>query len=317
MVKERAREGMPGRGSPGWVHHGLGVGEDCHDRRMSNETDEVVLTDQRRCPHGVPSWVDVTQTDPAAASEFYSGLFGWELTDVLPSDAAGGYLVATLDGHDAAAVAPADDAAETRWRTYVACDDADATASAVAEAGGTVLIAPEDAGPGGRTATCADPQGAVFHLWQARRRLGAQVANQPGAWNFSILHSPDPGAVLPFYAAVFGWAVDPELGAGMIRLPGYGDHLAATVDPHIHERQQFAPPGFADVVAGLTQDADPDQAGWQVTFTVADRDDIVAAAKRLGATVLSTADTEWTREAVVRDPQGATLTLSQFAPPEW
>ena len=54
-----------------------------------------------------------------------------------------------------------------------------------------------------------------------------------------------------------------------------------------------------------------------MTFTVADRDDIVAAAKRLGATVLSTADTEWTREAVVRDPQGATLTLSQFAPPEW
>ena len=284
---------------------------------MSNETDEVVLTDQRRYPHGVPSWVDVIQTDPAAASKFYSGLFGWELTEVMPSDAAGGYLVATLDGHDAAGVAPADDAAETRWRTYVACDDADATASAVAEAGGAVLVAPEDAGPGGRTATCADPQGAVFHLWQARRRLGAQVANQPGAWNFSILHSPDPGAVLPFYAAVYGWAVDPELGAGMIRLPGYGDHLAATVDPHIHERQQFAPPGFADVVAGLTQDADPDQAGWQVTFTVADRDDIAAAAERLGATVLSTADTEWTREAVVRDPQGATLTLSQFAPPEW
>ena len=179
----------------------------------------------------------------------------------MPSDAPGAYLVATLDGHDAAAVAPADDAAETTWRTYVACDDADATASAVAEAGGTVLIAPEDAGPGGRTATCADPQGAVFHLWQARRRLGAQVANQPGAWNFSILHTPDPGAVLPFYAAVFGWAVDPELGAGMIRLPGYGDHLAATVDPHIHERQQFAPPGFADVVAGVTEDADPDQAG--------------------------------------------------------
>ena len=148
----------------------------------------------------------------------------------MPSDAPGAYLVATLDGHDAAALATADDAGETRWRTYVACDDADATASAVAEAGGAVLVAPADAGPGGRTATCADPQGAVFHLWQARHRLGAQVANLPGAWNFSILHTPDPGAVLPFYAAVFGWAVDPELGAGMIRVPGYGDHLAATVD---------------------------------------------------------------------------------------
>jgi predicted enzyme related to lactoylglutathione lyase len=157
----------------------------------------------------------------------------------------------------------------------------------------------------------------VFHLWQARRRLGAQVANQPGAWNFSILHTADPGAVLPFYSAVFGWAVDPELGAGMIRVPGYGDHLAATVDPHIHERQQFAPPGFADVVAGVAPDADPARAGWQVTFTVADRDASVATAERLGATVLSSADTEWTREAEIRDPQGAILTVSQFAPQEW
>jgi hypothetical protein len=283
---------------------------------MSKDTDDVVLTDHRRYPHGVPSWVDVTQTDLAAARAFYGELFGWELTDAMPSDAAGAYLVATLDGHDAAAVAPAD-GSDAAWRTYVACDDADTTASAVSDAGGTVLVAPADAGPGGRTATCSDPQGAVFHLWQARRRLGAQIANAPGAWNFSILHSTDPAAVLPFYASVFGWAVDPELGAGMIRVPGYGDHLAATVDPHIHQRQEFAPPGFADVVAGVSLDADAGQAGWQVTFTVADRDESVSTAQRLGATVLSSADTEWTRDAIVRDPQGATLTLSQFTPPEW
>ena len=178
-----------------------------------------------------------------------------------------------------------------------------------------MLVAPEDAGPGGRTATCSDPQGAVFHLWQARRRLGAQVANSPGAWNFSILHTADPDAVLPFYASLFGWAVDPELGAGMIRVPGYGDHLAATVDPHIHERQESVPPGFADVVAGFAP-AEAGQVGWQVTFTVADRDESASTAQRLGATVVSSADTEWTRDAVIRDPQGATLTLSQFAPSE-
>src|SRR4051812_48054722 len=53
-------------------HPGWGVGEVCHDRCMSSETDDVVvLTDQRRYPHGVPSWVDVTQTDLDAAREFY------------------------------------------------------------------------------------------------------------------------------------------------------------------------------------------------------------------------------------------------------
>ena len=278
---------------------------------------DVIVSDQRHYPHGVPSWVDVTQRDLEEATRFYGRLFGWQLTDATSSVATDAYLIATLDGHDVAAVAPVEGAGTVAWRTYVACDDVDATAAAVTASGGSVVAAPRDVGPAGRDATCADPQGAVFRLWQARRRLGAQIANSPGAWNFSILHSAATAAVLPFYAEVFGWAVDPQLGAGMVRLPGYGDHLAATVDPHIHKRQAFAPPGFADVVAGMVEDADPDQAGWQVMFSVADRDESAATAERMGATVLSSSENEWTREAVIRDPQGATLTLSQFAPAEW
>ena len=27
--------------------------------------------------HGVPSWVDLGTSDPAAAAAFYGGLFGW------------------------------------------------------------------------------------------------------------------------------------------------------------------------------------------------------------------------------------------------
>jgi predicted enzyme related to lactoylglutathione lyase len=281
---------------------------------MADDLDALV-TDQRHYPQGVPCWVDVTQRDVDAASVFYGGLFGWTFTDAMPPGAPGRYVIATLDGHDVAAIAPTD--SEALWRTYIACDDADTTATAIKQAGGSVVVPPEDAGPGGRSATCADPARSVFHLWQARRRLGAQVANSPGSWNFSILHTATPGAVLPFYAAIFGWAVDPELGAGMVRLPGYGDQLAATVDPHIYERQAFAPPGFADVVAGVQEDSDASQAGWQVTFTVADRDESVATAERLGAAVLAVTDTPWTREGVVRDPQGARLTLSQFAPPDY
>jgi uncharacterized protein len=41
----------------------------------------------------------------------------------------------------------------------------------------------------------------------------------------------------------------------------------------------------------------------------------VPSAKRLGATVLSSEDSDWTRHAVIRDPQGAELTLSLFTPP--
>jgi predicted enzyme related to lactoylglutathione lyase len=270
----------------------------------------VIVNDQRRYPHGVPCWVDTEQADLPAAQAFYAALFGWEFANAMPPEAPGAYLIATLDGHDVAGIGPGTGPAS--WNTYVACDDADATAADVTDRGGAVLSAPADAGPGGRAATCQDPEGAPFRLWQARRRLGAQLVNVPGTWNFSDLHTPDPSRALQFYAAVFGWAADAVSGAGMIRLPGYGEHLAATIDPHIYQRQAHAPAGFADVVAGLVTDPSP---GWSIRFTVADRDASVEIAERQGATVLSSADTMWTREATLRDPQGAELTVSQFAPP--
>ena len=162
-------------------------------------------------------------------------------------------------------------------------------------------------------AICTDPGGGEFRLWQARRRLGAQVVNEPNSWNFSDLRTLDRVRDLNFYAAVFGWEVDPDQGAGMIRLPGYGAHLAATVDPQIHERQAFAPPGFADVVAGIEDVTEAP--GWHVRFTVADRDASAAVVESAGGQVVSTEETPWTREALVRDPQGAEFRLSQFAPP--
>ncbi|HEX6057064.1 MAG TPA: VOC family protein, partial [Intrasporangium sp.] len=103
--------------------------------------------------------------------------------------------------------------------------------------------------------------------------------------------------------------------ATMIRQPGYGDHLAATSDPGIRERQSgdSVPPGFADAFGWLVV-AGEERPHWQVTFTVADRDDAAAVAERLGATVLSSTDTDWTRDAQLRDPQGAVFTVSQYSP---
>ena len=54
---------------------------------------------------------------------------------------------------------------------------------------------------------------------------------------------------------------------------------------------------------------------WHVSFTVADRDATAALASEHGGVVLATNETGWTRTATIRDPQGAVLTASQFAPP--
>jgi uncharacterized protein len=268
----------------------------------------------RTYPAGVTSRIDVEHSDVDAAADFYSRLFGWSCSEVTPPGADVRYLVASLDGLDVAGLGGPVDGAGA-WSSYVAVDDVAAVAARVSAAGGQVVSGPDDVGPAGRSAACADPAGAPFRLWQAGRRLGAQITNSPGTWNFSNLHTRDLSGATDFYTDVFGWVFDDQGFATMIRVPGYGRHLADTVDPGIFERQATAPPGFADAIGWLNAVSDDEEPHWHVSFTVADRDVTAAAAERLGGTVLASEDTEWTRTAEVCDPQGAVFTASQFAPP--
>jgi uncharacterized protein len=277
------------------------------------------MAEARTYPTGVTSWIDVEVDDLETAKAFYGGLFGWTFDQATPPGTPVSYVIAQLDGQDVGGLSgPAEPAGTPHgaWNTYVAVDDIDAAAASVEAAGGSVTSPPQAAGEGGWSAVCADPAGVEFRLWQAKNRLGAQVANVPGAWNFSDLHAADPADSARFYTEVFGW-VFADLGfATMIQVPGYGDYLAATVDPHIHERQATAPPGFADVIGGVAQAHDDVAAGWRVTFTVADRDESAALAESLGGHVVRREENDWTRTAVIVDPQGAEFTASQFTPPE-
>ena len=273
------------------------------------------MPELRTYPEGVPSWIDLEQPDLDAALAFYAGLFGWTYDEVTPPGSPTRSVIAHLDGGAVAGLGDTVGGAAPGWSTYVAVDDVAEVARRVRAAGGEVRQGPVEVGSAGWSAECADPEGVPFRLWQAAGRLGAQVVNSPGAWNFSDLHTS--AAPTAFYADVFGWVFD-DVGFGsMIRRPGYGDHLAATIDPGIHERQASVstPPGFADAVGWLVVAEREEAPHWHVTFTVADRDATAEAAGRLGATVVRRDDTEWTRDAVIRDPQGAVFTASQFTPP--
>jgi uncharacterized protein len=282
------------------------------------------MAEQRTYPEGVPAWIDVELPDLDAAQAFYAGLFGWDFRDAAPPEGSARSLVAQVDGQAVAGltgvsdgVRADQDAAPPAWNTYIAVDDIDDVAHRVEAAGGRVLTGPSAAGTDGRYVACTDPSGVPFRLWRAGARPGAQLVNAPGAWNFSDLHATDPAVSAAFYASVFDWSFN-DVGYGsMIRRPGYGDHLAATVDPEIHARQAAvnAPPGFADAIGWLLP-ADSDRAPhWHVTFTVEDRDAAATAAERLGGAVLSRSDTAWTRTALLADPHGARFTTSQFTPP--
>jgi uncharacterized protein len=272
----------------------------------------------RTYPEGITCWVDVEEADVEEAARFYGVLFGWTF---LESESKLRYLIARLDGRDAAGIgrlnSPDVSAARSpAWNTYISVHDIEQAAARIVAAGGRITEPPSTLDEAALTASCVDREGIPFRLWQATRRPGAQAANIPGAWNFSDLHTSDPDGAMGFYTQVFGWKFDDIGFATMIRQPGYGDHLAATSDPGIHERQSGdqVPPGFADAFGWLATTPEAQQPHWHVTFTVADRDDSAEAAEQLGASVLSTTDSDWTRDAQIRDPQGAIFTLSQYAP---
>ena len=269
---------------------------------------------------GVPCWVDTNQPDPGAAAAFYSGLFGWEVEDVMPAGSEVRYYIGRIRGGDVAGIGPIPEGAPSTalWNTYIAVTSADDTAAKVKAAGGKVLMEPADVMEAGRAAVFSDPEGAVFCVWQANQHQGARIVNEPGSVNFNGLNTRNPDAAKTFYGAVFGWRTLALDGAEMWTLPGYGDHLELN-DPGLRERTAaMGVPGFEDVVASLNPLASdqPDvPAHWSVTFATADADATARKAAELGGTVLAPPfDAPWVRITVIADPQGATFIANQFVP---
>jgi predicted enzyme related to lactoylglutathione lyase len=161
--------------------------------------------------HGVPSWVDLSTSDLAGALDFYGALLDWESEEGPPE--AGGYRVMHLRGRTVAGIGPQmNPDAPTAWATYVNVDSADAAAERVEANGGRTLMAPMDVMGQGHLAVFADPQGAVFGVWQPGAHKGAQLVNEPGAWCWSELLTSDVEGARAFYTAVFGWGEETAQG---------------------------------------------------------------------------------------------------------
>lgn len=288
---------------------------------MSEQTERPQRVIRNGYPAGVTCWVDVEVPDPAAATDFYSGLFGWELTEKMPDDAPGSYIEATIDGHPVAAIgSQADPAAPPAWNTYVAVTDADETAERIRSAGGTVIGEPMDVMKAGRLAMATDPEGAHFRVWQAGEHKGAEIVNEYGAWVFSGLFTGDVDAAAKFYGDVFGWTLGGDEDWSFFMVPGYGDHLEKLI-PDLREKlvEGDAPKGFEDVtasVAPLSMLPDGTPPNWSVTFGIEDADAGAAKAEELGGKVLVPPfDAPPVRNAVISDPQGAVLTISRYYGP--
>jgi predicted enzyme related to lactoylglutathione lyase len=251
-------------------------------------------------PAGTPCWVDLMTNDIAAAQEFYEHLFGWEL--MVGGPESGGYVMAEIEGRPVAGLGPQppeDAGIPPVWTTYLATEDADATAAKITAAGGTVLAPPFDVLDVGRMAVAQDPTGGIFGIWQAKANIGAELANVPNTLNWNELMTRDYQAAKDFYAAVFGYTYT-ELGDDTFA------YSTIEVDGNTVG-------GLGTLPADVASEVRPH---WRVYFSVDDADVGIDTAVKLGGTVLRPAwDTPYGRWGDVADPQGAPFALIKPAPP--
>lgn len=263
------------------------------------------MSERTDYPIGAPCWVETLQPDPQGAARFYGRLFGWHFDEPrsMPGGLSGQYLAARIRARLVTAVGQAPGAALTAlWSTYIRVQSVEEALCRVADAGGSLMIGPLDAGTDGRLAVVTDPAGVAFGLWQPGQRRGAQLVNEPGTWAMSALHTPDAERAQRFYGAVFGWQLQPvpETPLAFWRLPGYigGD------------TQQPLP---RDVIAVMTQidETSGVPPHWAVNFRVETVDTTAEHAVALGGQLLlPPTNTPGFRNAVIADPQHGVIAIS-------
>ncbi|GAA3723192.1 VOC family protein [Streptomyces tremellae] len=243
---------------------------------------------------GTPCWIDLVVPDQQAALDFYRDLFGWQ-GEVGPEE-YGGYSVCTQRGRPVAGIMRAmsgggEPPPPPTWTTYFASADIGSTESRVVDEGGALLVPPMQVGELGWMMVGADPQGAVFGLWQAEGFPGAGIVNEHGALIWNQLITTDIQGAGEFYRAL-GLTCEPMPG-----MPGFtgfqvkGRVIGGVQD--MHNMPEGTPPH------------------WLVHFAVDDVDSTVDAVVRAGGTLRVPAfDLDKVgRLAVVEDPQHALFAL--------
>jgi predicted enzyme related to lactoylglutathione lyase len=157
---------------------------------------------------GTPCWVDIQCADLGASQAFYADLLGWGYEPMIGENAPG-YPLAIFEGDEVAGLMPAmGHDGPQMWSTHISVADADETAAKVTAAGGKVLAPPFEISDLGRAAVCADPDGAVFEVWEPGTFIGAARVNGAGALCWNELGTRDPEGAKAFYGEVFGWTAD-------------------------------------------------------------------------------------------------------------
>jgi predicted enzyme related to lactoylglutathione lyase len=242
-------------------------------------------------------WVDLFSSDTAAASDFYSKLFGWTITDLSHNGRT--YIVFKNGDKPVAGLVARASSKEkhlSRWIPYVSVSDIQATLGTVKSAGGIVRAPARNFPDRGWQAIISDPEGAVLGLLQSSSGDSADTEPATGDWNWFELYSKNAAAASSFYTSVIKYQAAPDT-----RTERKGDFELSSDG---RARAGIAP--FSD-----DQDS---KSGWLVVVRVADISAAVAEAGVLGGEVdvAPRPAAYGSRFAIITDPTGGTIGLVQF-----
>jgi uncharacterized protein len=120
---------------------------------------------------GTFCWADLSTPDPNRAKTFYSGLFGWKIA--AGENDPSGYLH-IANGEDFIGGIPPtahrNEKMPPHWLLYFLTSSCDATAAKAKQLGARFHLEPTTMEHVGRMAVLADPQGAVFAIFQPMRK---------------------------------------------------------------------------------------------------------------------------------------------------
>jgi predicted enzyme related to lactoylglutathione lyase len=243
---------------------------------------------------GTPIWVDLASSSPADARAFYEGVFGWS-SDV-SGEEYGGYVMFSSGESVVAGLGTNrdPDSAPDAWMVYLASRDLDATAAAIGDSHGQVVVDPMDIPEMGRMLVAVDATGAVFGAWQPTGMNGFDVVGEVGAPAWFELLTTDYATAIGFYTRAFGVVTE---------IMGDGEEF----------RYSQILDGDAEV-AGIMDASGilPEGVGshWSVYFEVDDTDSALERIERLGGRVLQPAEnTPYGRMATAADTTGARFKL--------
>jgi predicted enzyme related to lactoylglutathione lyase len=246
-------------------------------------------------------WHDLNTTDLDKSKRFYGELFAWSFK----TEGQWSFIALGNDPQHFGTVNLLDPKfnVPAHWVPYITVEDIDTAIATVTKAGGKIQLPKTPAGKTGNFSYVYDPQNAMFALWQYNEIPNKPELDTPppaGSFCWDELVTSDPDAAEKFYGTVVGYKTE------HMEMPGM--RYTLWLRPDAPKR----PDGKPRQAGGMMK-LPPmvPQPFWLSYVAVADCDQSVEKAKRLGGTLAQPATDipNVGRFACLLDPTSAAIAI--------